>query len=169
MANTYTLIEAKTLASSTASVTFTSIPQTFTDLLVKLSVRQDGANAGLFLRPNSSTSNLTHRKIIGDSSSATSDSGSIIFILCNFSSSTSNTFTNSEVYIPNYTSSNYKSVSADSVVENNTTSAGLAFVGLIAGLWSDATAISSLNFVPEGGGAQFVSGCTFYLYGIKNS
>jgi len=47
MANTYTLIEAKTLGSSTASVTFTSIPQTYTDLAVLLSVRQDTANAGM--------------------------------------------------------------------------------------------------------------------------
>jgi hypothetical protein len=169
MANTYVLIQALTLGSSSASVTLTSIPSTYTDLLVKLSVRQDGANAGLFLRPNSSTSNLSHIKIIGDSGSAAASSGSIIFVLCNFSSSTSNTFTNSEVYIPNYTLSNHKSVSVDGVVENNSASAGLAFTELASGLWSDTTAISSLNFVPEGGGASFVSGSTFYLYGIKKS
>ena len=169
MANTYTLIEAKTLGSSTASVTFTSIPQTYTDLLVKLSVRQDTANAGLFLRPNSSTTNLSHKKIYGDGASATSDSGSSIFIFCDGNWATSNTFNNSEVYIPNYTSSNYKSVSIDSVAENNSSSAGLSFVGLVAALWSDTTAITSLNFVPEGGGANFISGSTFYLYGISNS
>ena len=169
MANTYTLIEAKTVSTTTASVTFTSIPQTYTDLLVKLSVRQDTANAGLFLRPNSSTTNLSSRRLFADSSAPWSDTGSNIFMLCNGNWATGNTFTNNEIYIPNYTSSNYKSVSIDSVAENNTSSAGLSFLGFVAGLWSDTTAITSLNFVPEGGGANFVSGSTFYLYGISNS
>ena len=169
MAYSFQLIEAKTLTTTSSSVTFTSIPQTYTDLLVKLSVKQDGANAGLFLRPNSSTTNLSHRKMYADSVSVSGDSGSIIFIFCNGSWSTSNTFTNTDVYIPNYTSSNYKSVSIDSVATSNTASAGLSFLAFVAGLWSDTTAISSLNFVPEGGGANFISGSTFYLYGIKNS
>jgi hypothetical protein len=169
MAYSFQLIEAKTLTTTSSSVTFTSIPQTYTDLLVKLSVKQDGANAGLFLRPNSSTTNLSHRKTYADSVSVSGDSGSIIFIFCNGNWSTSNTFTNTDVYIPNYTSSNQKSVSIDSVATSNTTSAGLSFLGFVAGLWSNTTNISSLEFVPEGGGASFISGSTFYLYGIKNS
>ena len=47
MANeTYTLIQKTTLNASAASITFSSIPQTFTDLVVKVSAR--GTTSALY-------------------------------------------------------------------------------------------------------------------------
>jgi hypothetical protein len=54
---------------------------------------------------------------------------------------TANTFGNTEFYIPNYTSSNYKSFSVDGVTENNATAA----FALYAGLWSNTAAITSFR------------------------
>jgi len=81
------------------------------------------------------------------------------------SSSTASTFCNNLVYVPNYASSNYKSVSIDSVTENNATS---AFASLWAGLWSNTAAINQITLVPNGVN-NFAEFSTAYLYGVKNA
>lgn len=169
MAN-MTLIEAKTVgAGGVASVDFTTIPQTYTDLKFVISARISSANAGMFMKFNNSSSNYTSKRLFGDSA-VTADSGptTSIFLLADGNWSTSNTFNNTDVYIPNYASSNYKSLLTDTIAENNTTSSGLYFTGMFAGLWSDTSAITSVAFTPEGGGT-FLQNSTFYLYGISNA
>jgi len=167
MANTFTLIEAQTLTTTTASITFSSIPATFTDLCLVFSVRGSAADNGATIRFNGSASNLSARNIFGDGASATSNtsSGSIfIYGGQNSTSWTANTFNNAQAYIPNYAGSNYKSVSVDAVNENNGTDAYMSFT---AGLWSDASAITSVTILP--GSGSFVQYSSAYLYGIKNS
>jgi hypothetical protein len=171
MANTYTLIEAKTLSSSIGDVTFTSIPQTYTDLKIVASPRTDrGAGADWFgVTFNGSTSGYSSKWLEGNGSGTPgSFSGPTTYGyvgVINGSTSTSSTFSNVEIYIPNYTISQYKSYSVDSVQETNATGATME---LGAGLWSNTAAITYMNFFPTNS-ALFVSGSTFYLYGIKNS
>jgi len=172
MANTYTLIAAKTSTSS--SVTFSSIPQTYTDLKLVCSTRQDGNADGnqLSITFNGSSSNYSRKLIYGNGSNAYSSGGSSeAFARIAFAESstyTANTFNNFEIYIPNYTSSNYKSFSSDAVSENNAT--GVYAQALYAGLWSNTAAITSLTISDDGAtGTNFASGSTFYLYGISNS
>jgi len=75
MANTYTLIEAKTLGSNTANVTFSSIPQTYTDLLLKTSLRYTGSSAdSVKMLFNNSSSNYNFKYLEGNGSSASSGS-----------------------------------------------------------------------------------------------
>jgi hypothetical protein len=154
------LIQAQTSTSS--SITFSAIPQTYTDLKLVISSRTSYATtSSLLFRPNGSTSNLTARRIYGTGSSPLTDTGTNA--LQNGQDTTSATFTNIEVYFPNYTSSNYKSFSLDGVMENNAT---FAYTYYLAYLWSDTAAISSLELVADG---NFVSGSTFYLYGITSA
>lgn len=172
MANTYTLIEAKTLSSNAADVTFTSIPNTYTDLQVLCSVRlNDGGSAANFrMRVNGSSSNYTNRRIVGAGSGTPGsdnqpDTGTWYGIgIAPGTGATSSTFSNISIYLPNYTSSNYKSISVDAVSENNATQ---AFAVLSAGLWSNTAAITSVTLIC--GDVDILSGSTFYLYGIKNS
>jgi hypothetical protein len=163
MANTYKLIEAKTLSSSQSSVEFTSIPQTYTDLLVKASLRGDSTYDLCWIRFNSVSTNLSGKSLQGNGSSVNSFAEAP-YGRSQTSSSTANTFSSIEAYITNYASSDYKSISVDSVGENN---AAEAYLTVGAGLWSNTSAITSIQFVPSGG--NFVSGSTFYLYGVKNS
>jgi len=174
MANTYVLIASNTVGSSSiSSFSFSSIPATYTDLVVKASTRCDGAVIdvlGALRFNNDAGSNYQDIEIYGNGSSANSTSHSTSFsyvINTTGTSATSNTFGNSEIYIPNYTSSNYKSFSNDSTPETNgsTFTSGQA---LLAGLWKSTSAINSITFFP-GGGYNFVQYSTFYLYGIKNS
>ena len=170
MANTYTLIEAKTLTTTTASVTFSTIPATYTDLLLKISSRNNDIYNEIHFRFNGNTgNNYSGINVYGNGSSAISSSSSSISSLQNLtvqsvSTQTASTFGNVELYIPNYNSSNNKSISADGVQENNATSAQ-AMLG--AGLWAQTNAITSIEAFPSIG--SFVQYSTFYLYGISNS
>jgi hypothetical protein len=171
MPNTYTLIASNTVGSGgAASVTFSSIPSTYTDLLIKTSARDNRAgqlDSEMYLTFNGGSSNLTSRSLYGSGASAGStSSASQIPLTVVSAAATANTFSNGEMCIPNYTSSNYKSMSIDSVDESNTGTGVYAF--LVAGLWSNTAAITSMTFTPFGGNS-FVQYSSFYLYGIKNS
>jgi hypothetical protein len=88
-------------------------------------------------------------------------SGSDVFVYANTSSQTASTFNNADIYVPNYTSSTNKSISIDTVVENNATANEMSF---IAGLWSQTAAINSISFAPYTG--DFAANSTFSLYGL---
>lgn len=164
MADTYTLIEKITVgAAGASSVTFTSIPQTYTDLVVKASARSNSAGAeAMLIEFNNSTSSYSGRRLSGEGTGVSSDTLTNIRAAIDTAADTSSTFSNSYHYIPNYTSSNYKSVSLDSVMENNATA---AVSSLVAGLWSNTAAITSIKLSLSGSGS-FVQYSTFYLYGI---
>jgi hypothetical protein len=169
MANTFELIASSTVGSGgAASIDFTSIPSTFTDLCIVASVRTDAAAVARSLEMtfNSSTSNRSSRRLSGSGSAASSSSFTNLFAgVMSGASATASTFGNDLIYIPNYAGATNKSYSADGVSENNATE---AYAQLYAGLWSDTTAISSIQlFVATSG--NFVEHSTAYLYGVSNA
>lgn len=172
MANTYTLISSNTLSASAASVTFSSIPSTYTDLVLKCSVRTTQAavksNIKYTFNGVSGTS-YSSTSLNGDGATATStaavnDSNNLANFGAAGSTATTNTFGNTEIYIPSYLASQKKPSNAMAASETNATS---AFMSANANLFNDTTAISSITFTPSGG--SFDTGSSFYLYGIKNS
>jgi hypothetical protein len=180
MPNTFTLIASSTVgAGGAANIAFTSIPSTYTDLCVKISSRSDRNVfnwTNIKVQFNSSTSGYTYINLIGDGATASSvnntndgeGSTGIMVLAQSQATNTANTFGNVELYIPNYASSNNKSMSADGASETNATAAGM---GLTAGLWSNTAAITSITLIPQIGGTafNFLQYSTAYLYGIKNS
>lgn len=159
-------IETITVPSGgAASVTFNSIPQTFTDLVIKSSTRTATGGVDNFnISFNGSTTSFTFRELTGNGSSAASSSGSIrITGLVNGSTMTTSTFSNNDIYIPNYAGSSNKSFSADAVTENNLT---LSYAQLWSNLWSNTAAISQITFTCLGG-ANFAENSTFSLYGVS--
>ena len=173
MANTYTLISSNTLSSSAASVTFSSIPSTYTDLVVRISARTDRATTSTGIRltfNGSSAANYSYTYVLGNgsaaSSSFTSNNTLATFGSVNAATSTANTFSSHELYIPSYNASQNKPFSSSNAFENNTTAAE---VSAYANLWSNTSAISSITFTQAGSGTSFVTGSSFYLYGVKNS
>jgi len=174
MPNTFTKISSVTVGSGGASnINLTSIPSTYTDLCVKVTARTNLSDTEEFLRLEFNGSGGTaysYRNVYGNGSTAVSlnDAGVANVLyggISNASLSTSNTFSNCELYIPNYAGSNNKSFSADLVNEQNATK---AFTMLVAGLWSNTSAITSVKLTPASGGS-FVQYSTATLYGIKNS
>jgi hypothetical protein len=171
MANTFFKIASVTVGGGgAASITFSGIPQTgYTDLVVKCSARgafTGGPNDQLAVQFNGNTSNYSYKQIYGTGSAAFSQGASSYpdsYIASN--AATANTFGSTDIYIPNYTTSNNKSVSIDSTGENNATAAAMS---LTAGLWANTAAITSVTITNTLSG-DFLSGSTFYLYGISKS
>lgn len=151
-----------------ASIVFSSIPATYTDLAVLLSGRTDSSTFGVvdtaiiyFNTDTSSTGNYTSRTLWGDGSNRTSDTtkrGAFI----TGATATSSTFGNVLYYIPNYTAAVNKSVSIDGVSENNATT---AYQGIHAWLWSNTAAIDTITIKAETGG-NFVQYSSATLFGI---
>jgi hypothetical protein len=168
---TFTKLEAVTVGvSAAASITFNSIPQTFTDLVVKYSTRCSGSGnfQQVFLRFNgdSSTVYSGHRfwYYTGFASNAYSGGSSNNINWTSGASATANTFGIGEIYIPNYRSSSGKSFSSELMSESNSSTE--VVTSMASGLYSSSSAITSLTLIGE---TSFVQHSTFTLYGINNS
>lgn len=169
---TYKKIASATVTSATqANIEFTSIPQTYTDLVIKISGRTTRTTSGVFdgieLTFNGTTTGYSERLLYGDGSSALSASQTAANLRFHYATSndaTASTYGSNEIYIPNYTGNTNKSVSFDSVSENNATA---AIQALNAGLWSNTAAITSIKLDPNGG--DWVQHSTAVLYGISKS
>lgn len=165
---TYQLIETKTLSTAAATIEFTSIPQTFTDLLIVISGRSsrtDFPHAGITLSINGSTANQTSRFLRGMAGYGVENGSNEgpVFTLPAINATT-NTFSNSSLYISNYTSSVVKNLSVEDLIETNTTGNWDWLLRIFAGLWSGTAAITSLSFT--GATGNFMAGSTMSLYGI---
>jgi hypothetical protein len=170
MANTYTLIEAQTLASSAASVTFSSIPATYTDLVLRVSARTSTAgisDVSPFVTNVGGTA-YSYIYLMGNGSTATSALSATRADFAGYSvgdTATASTFSNVEIYIPSYTAAQNKPVSVFAVNETNAATAGMR---VYAELLSSTTAISSITLTGQSS-SNYLTGSSFYLYGIKNS
>jgi hypothetical protein len=159
------LIETKTLGAAAASIEFTSIPQTFTDLLLLASGRTNftgGPDEQMLFSFNASTSDFSSRVLFGNGSTATSSTVARFAGHFNSNTTTANSFSNFSVYLPNYSGATNKSYSGDSVYETNATE---AFQVITAGLWSNTAAITSITLTGNASGS-ILAGSTVSLYGI---
>jgi hypothetical protein len=169
MANTYTLIQAQTLASAAATVTFSSIPATYTDLVLRLSARNNDGGGGViriyFNGDTTASSGYSSTGLRGDGTSASSPrSTPASSYSIDTNAETANTFTSLEMYIPNYLATTSKQISVFNAMENNATAAKIEAFALL----NQNTTISSINIFTSGS-LVFSVGSSFYLYGIKNS
>lgn len=165
MAFTYSkLAEVTVGVGGSSTIDFTNIPQNYTDLIVRVSARTTGATGGdqTLIKFNGSTTGYSARLVGGNGSSASSVTIAQYTMPNDTTSQTTSTFNNGEIYIPNYTGSSNKSYSADGVQENN---GSAAYAWMTAGLWSNPTAITSIQLYPSADSyAQYT---TAYLYGVK--
>lgn len=172
MATTFDLIKGETLASSASSYTFSAIPNTYTDLCLKISARTTAAstNGNVFVRFNSdSAANYSYTLLQGTGSAAysytfpgeTNDFAGAV----SGANATANTFGSIEMYIPSYTASQKKPLNSISASESDVASNVL--IESIANLWQGTAAITSITLSTDA--TSFAAGSSFYLYGIKNS
>lgn len=163
---------ATTTLGSAGAVTFSSIPQTFTHLQVRYYVRSDIAStaASVFSRFNGDGgSNYAYHTMFGDGTAVTSvgSTASTVIWTGNMpgASVTSNFFACGVVDIFDYADTNKnKVVRAAHGYDAN----GSGQVYLASSLWLNTAAVTSILFV-SGGGANFVAGSRFDLYGVSAS
>jgi hypothetical protein len=159
---TMTLVETITVGSGgAASIEFTGIAGTATDLVVLISGRQS-SNGDVYLKFNGSSSGYVHRDLFLNGTTVASQTyGTYTALKIGESvNTTANTFFNSAVYIPNYAGSTAKSTSSDTANENNATSDSL---GIWAGSWTGTAAITSISLT---GGGNWSEYSTASLYTI---
>lgn len=162
-----TLIERIEVGSGgAASLTFSSIPQTFLDLQLVLSLRTIYDNVTQWwdvdINFNGVSTNRTQKLLYGGGSGAAASlTESTINVRTNDSGTTANTFGSTSLYISNYTGSLSKVITMEAVSENNSTT---AFASLAGGLWNSSDAITSITVIPQTNGLTEFS--TAALYGI---
>ena len=160
-----------TVVSSTGSVNIPNIPSIYQDLMLAVSARTDSSTlTSALLRFNGdSGSNYSSTMLIGNGSSATSERYSNeSFVRVGYaigSSQLASAYSAQTIHILNYanTSTNKTVIARDA---SDTSGSGITQLSI--GLWRNTAAITSLAMYPETG-PNWVTGSSFYLYGIKNS
>ncbi len=172
MADTFIKIATVTVgAGGAATMAFTSIPSTYTDLCLKHSGRSTFSlvASDVFYTINGTTTGYTGKLLYGTGTAAgvAAQTSGTSFNWGGFipgTNATSSTFGNNEFYIPNYAGSTNKTFSVDGVSENNGSE---AYAQLVANLWSNTAAITSITLTPAYG--NFAQYSTATLYGISKS
>jgi hypothetical protein len=166
MANMIPISTVTVGSGGAASIDFTGIPSTYTDLCLKFSARTDKAQfqENIELYFNTVNTSFSFKMLIGDGSAASSYGTTNSRVAdVPAASMTANTFGNMEIYIPNYAGSTNKSFSVDSVDEGNQTT---VYSYLTAVLWSNTAAITGVKIAPQGA-TNFVQYSSATLYGIR--
>ena len=157
-------IETIELTSSQSSITFSSIPQDYDDLVIKVNSRCTvSADHRLGeIELNGSSANFSTINLLGNGSATASQNqyANLVFRAPG-TNNTANTFGNAGIYISNYTASSAKSISSNSVYENNATSVVL---DIIATLWNNTAAVTSITLTLDAD--NFTADSNFSLYGI---
>lgn len=159
MAVTYTPIATSTLSSASSSVTFSSIPSTYTDLVLVLGGASE-TGVGLALRFNGDTSTNYSNTYLGGSGT-TAISGRATNAVIGRFGNIGTTNTTATAHIMNYSNtSTYKTTlgRASSVTEY-----AIAYVSL----WRSTSAINSVVVLSDNLSTNFIAGTTFTLYGIQ--
>lgn len=165
--STYTRISTTTLASATPSYTFSSIPSTYTDLVIVANAATSTAGSQNVMRFNSSTGNYSTTEIYGTGSSAYSyrfTGQSYMWFSSGVGLGSTLGQNNFIVNIQNYANtSTYKTA----LMRLNSNSGTYPGTVAAVGLWSNTAAINSITLYAETSGTvNWVVGSTFTLYGI---
>lgn len=164
MPATYEPIATQTLGSAAATVTLSSIPSTYTDLVLVISARMTGGGGASAIQAqfNSDTaSNYSFTLINGDGSSATSArASSQTQAAVGLATDTANEWATSIVQVMNYgNTTTYKTVLARAGIASDR-------VRTLVSLWRSTSAVNRIDLI-NNGATTFVVGSTFTLYGIK--
>jgi len=161
--NTYVALDKVTVGTATSSITFSSIPQTYTDLVMVINTKQTATpNRWTTIRLNSDTgTNYSYTSLEGSGSAASSyRESNQTRGATNFKTSTANWGQNT-IHFQNYSNSTtYKTwVSRGDAADTGPCA--------IVGLWRSTSAVTSILITLEGSGQNFDVGSTFSLYGIR--
>ena len=160
--NTYTPIATSTLGSNSATVTFSSISGTYTDIRLIMSVKSSSGGPDVRIRFNSDTgTNYSGTYLFGNGTTAGSARDSNIggILLDYYGTPDTTNFNVNKVEIQNYSNSTtYKTVIARADNAGNGTTATV-------GMWRSTSAITRIDLTLSGG-QSFTTGSTFTLYGI---
>lgn len=168
MAFTYTAIATGTVTGSPFNIIFSSIPQTYTDLLIKISSRTTRTanvydNLRLFI--NTTDANLSSRYLLSTGTAIASNviggNGFLVSAPAT-NGATANFYGNAEIYIPNYTTASAREIMYYGCADNRGTEAR---TGQTAISYTGSVAVTEIQL--QGDNNVMVATSTATLYGIK--
>lgn len=165
MPATYEPIATTTLSSAAKSITFSSIPNTYTDLVIILNGRTSDADSMTFQLNGDTGNNYSTTQIIGDGSTASSYRSTNTNKFRNFTMAWNLQPALAQIHIFNYAGGTNKTVLVQESVDKN----GSGYVGSYVGLWRNTSAVTSIRLSTAVEVYDFVAGTTATLYGIKNA
>jgi hypothetical protein len=156
--STYTPIATTTLGSAAASYTFSSIPSTYTDLVIVVQGAQSGGSGDFIgLQYNGDTgTNYSNTYMLGNGSAASSGRAST-YTNARFGAF----YSDQDTAIVNI--QNYSNITTYKTALGRSNSAGNNTIAMV-NLWRSTAAITSVKVLIEAN--NFASGSTFTLYGI---
>lgn len=172
MAITYKAIQTISVgAGGVSSIAFTSIPQTYTDFVIKHHLRCTQAatnrmNINVTFNAISANYNSVYvNGATGYVGSATNASGTAQCYIGEIgaATATASMFSSGEIYVPNYTSSITKLITVQNAAEDYVVND--VFLSFIAGRNTTSSAITSITIV--NGAGNFAQYSTATIYGIK--
>ena len=152
---TYALIESQTLGSATATVTFSSIPATYTDLFVMVSCPGTSTGGDWVMSVNNdSGTNYSRTYLFGTGSAAGSGR-----------STNTTAFALGGGRTDGWCKINIQDYSNTTTYKTLLWTIGSAGTDIapMAGLWRNTAAINRIDFI----NATYPAGSTFRLYGIQ--
>ena len=164
MPNTYVALATQTLSSDTATITFSSIPATYTDLVLVATIKNNsgGSRAIQVLLNNDTATNYSTTDLQGNGTSAASTRSTGTAYLDPSVTCPGTEFANLIMHFQNYVNTTtYKTVL-------NRNGAAGTNVRAVVSLWRSTAAITSIKF-QLGGADLYSTGSTFNLYGIANA
>jgi len=162
---TYEPIATSTLTSTAASVTFSSIPSTYTDLILVISGRVSasvGNNASGLRFNGDSGNNYSMVRLTGDGSAASTDRTTATYAGWAFIANS----TVSEVTPVVYNIQNYVNTTTNKVVLGRGSSAS-SLISATASMWRNTAAITSIEVIQSS--TTWIVGSTFTLFGVKSA
>lgn len=169
-ANSYESIATFTLGSNTASVTFSSIPQTYKHLQIRYNGRSDrsqNSEYGVVSYNSDTSTNYSFHSITGDGATVPVDAAATVAYqsLLYFPGALrgSNIFGSGVVDILDYANTNkYKTLRTLNGYDSN----GDGRISFQSGSWRNTNAITSIT-IATFNGSNFITSSSFALYGIK--
>lgn len=175
MANTFTFIQSYTVSTgSPTTFNLSSIPATYTDLCLRLSLRGSfagGEDTPLIRFNGDAGSNYAtifasgRPNDIPTGNSSGTVTGAWVGTI-NGDGDTAGCYSNIEIWIPNYTSSDYKVCYADSGTESMQVA---VYQRALNSVWASTAAINQITVGIVSGGYGFKQYSNAYLYGVSKS
>ena len=163
--STYTPIMTNTLSSSTSSVTLTSIPQTYTDLVLIMNIVPPAASSSGTFQINGTSTGYSNSTLAGlETSSNAVSFRDTNLSASNWLSSGAAMTDSSALHLDVFHFQNYSNTTTHKTVLHRENPGRFGYVGLWATYWRNTAAITSITLLQ---GTNFLAGSTFSLYGIK--